>query len=52
MNHCTNLYKTRCTRDIPIVFSVTDTQDPSINYSARINKSDFTTEKIVQHMYT
>ena len=36
--------KTRCTRGVRVVFSVTRMRS---NNSARINKSDFTTEKIV-----
>ena len=35
---------TRCTRGVRVVFSVTRMR---FNNSARINKSDFTTEKIV-----
>ena len=35
---------TRCTRGVRVVFSVTRMRS---NNSARINKSDFTTEKIV-----
>ena len=38
------LHQTRCTRDVRVVFSVTRMRS---NNSARINKSDFTTEKIV-----
>ena len=40
----TILAKTRCTRGVRVVFSVTRMRS---NNSARINKSDFTTEKIV-----
>ena len=36
--------ETRCTRGVHVVFSVTRMRS---NNSARINKSDFTTEKIV-----
>ena len=36
--------KTRCTRGVRVVFSVTRMRS---NNSARINKSDFTTKKIV-----
>ena len=35
---------TRCTRGVRVVFSVTIMQSSN---SARMNKSDFTTEKIV-----
>ena len=38
------LVNTRCTRGVRVVFSVTRMRS---NNSARINKSDFTTEKIV-----
>ena len=43
-NDLNNIYITRCTRGVRVVFSVTRMRS---NNSARINKSDFTTEKIV-----
>ena len=39
-----NIYITRCTRGVRVVFFVTRLRSSN---SARINKSDFTTEKIV-----
>ena len=44
-NGCTDPYVTRCTRGVHVVFSVTRMRSSN---SARINKFDFRTEKIVQ----